>query len=103
VRGDPAIPRQIGPVVFGRLGRRVTVRCPAEYAPLMRKAGGTWEPGSHRWLIHVRRIGPVLRVLHRVTDPLFRRAGIDPDVPILARDGGRRYHRPAPRSDPSRR
>jgi hypothetical protein len=78
-----SIPRQIGPVVFGRLGRWVTVRCPAEYAPLMRKAGGTWEPGSRRWLIHVHRIGPVLCVLHRVTDPLFRRAGINLDVPSL--------------------
>jgi hypothetical protein len=76
---DPTIPRQIGPVVFGRLGRWVAVRRPAEYAPLMRRAGGTWKPGSRCSLIHVPRIGPVLRVLHRVTDALFRHAGINLD------------------------
>jgi len=45
----------------------------------VQKAGGTWEPGSRRWLIRPRRIGPLIRNLHRVTDPLFRRAGIDLD------------------------
>jgi hypothetical protein len=35
-----------------------------------------WEPGSRRWLIERRRIGPVIRELLRVTDPLFRRAGL---------------------------
>ena len=40
---------------------------------------GLWEPGSRRWLIERRRIGPVIRALRRVTDPLFRHAGIDLD------------------------
>ena len=40
-----------------------------------------WEPGSRRWLIERYRIGPVLRALRRVTDPLFRQAGIDLDEP----------------------
>ena len=55
------------------------VRCPADLARIMRRAGGTWEPGSRRWLIELRRIGPVIRELRRVTDPLFRRAGLDLD------------------------
>jgi hypothetical protein len=45
----------------------------------MRNAGGLWEPGSRRWLIARRRINPLIRNLRRVTDPLFRRAGIDLD------------------------
>ena len=45
----------------------------------MRKAGGMLEPGSRRWLIVGRRIGPVIRELRRSTDPLFRRARIDLD------------------------
>jgi hypothetical protein len=72
-------PARIGPVEFGTLGRWVTVRCPHELDPLMRRAGGLWEPGSRRWLIEQRRIGPVLRHLRRTTDPLFRQAGIDLD------------------------
>ena len=40
------------------------------------RAGGLWEPGSRRWLIEHRRIGPVIRSLQRVTDPLFRRVGL---------------------------
>jgi hypothetical protein len=73
------IPRQIGPVAFGQIGRWITVRCSAEFSPLMRHAGGTWDPGNHLWLIHVRRVGPVICELRRTTDPLFRRAGIDLD------------------------
>ena len=42
----------------------------------MRHAGGTWETDRQRWLIHVRRIDFVIRLLRRVTDPLFRRVGI---------------------------
>ena len=38
-----------------------------------------WEPGTRRWLIERRRIGPVLRHLRRTTDPLFRQAGISLD------------------------
>jgi hypothetical protein len=52
------------------------VRCPHELAPLMRQAGGQWEPGSRRWLIERRRTNALIRKLERVTDPLFRQAGI---------------------------
>jgi hypothetical protein len=45
----------------------------------MKKAGVQWEPGSRRWLIERRRLGPLIRNLQRATDPLFRRAGIDLD------------------------
>jgi hypothetical protein len=45
----------------------------------MLKAGGLWEPSSRRWLIEPRRIGPLVRNLRRVTDPLFRQAGISLD------------------------
>jgi hypothetical protein len=57
----------------------VAVRCPAELVPLLRMAGGTWEPGSRRGLVERRRLGPLIRNLRRATDPLFRRAGIDLD------------------------
>jgi hypothetical protein len=73
------LPAQIGPAEFGRLGAWVTVRCPHEYDALMRLAGGVWDPGGGRWFIDPRRIGPVVRELRRITDPLFRRAGIDLD------------------------
>ena len=75
----PAAPARIGPVEFGELGGMVAVRCPHEFDPLMRRAGGMWEPGTRRWLIERRRIGPVLRDLRHTTDPLFRRAGLDLD------------------------
>jgi hypothetical protein len=61
------------------LGGMVAVRCPRELDPLMKKAGGMWEPGGRRWLIGRRRIGPLVRALRRATDPLFRRAGMDLD------------------------
>jgi hypothetical protein len=73
------LPARIGPVEFGMFGAWVAVRCPCEFEPLMRRAGGSWEPGSRRWLIEQRRIGPVIRALRRATDPLFRQAGIDLD------------------------
>jgi hypothetical protein len=38
-----------------------------------------WEPGSRRWRVQRRRIGPVIRALERATDPLFRQAGINLD------------------------
>jgi hypothetical protein len=47
----PAVPARIGPAEFSKLGAMVAVRCPQELDPLMRKAGGLWEPGSRRWLI----------------------------------------------------
>jgi len=61
---------------FGELGKLVTVRCPREFDHLIRGAGGQWEPGTRQWLVERRRIGPVIRTLERVTDPLFRRAGL---------------------------
>ena len=61
------------------LGAKVAARCPHEFDDLMRKAGGMLEPGSRRWLIVRRRIGPVIRELRRSPDPLIRRAGIDLD------------------------
>jgi hypothetical protein len=42
----------------------------------MRRAGGAWDPGARQWLIERRRIGPVIRELERVVDPLFAQAGI---------------------------
>ncbi len=42
-------------------------------------AGGLREPGSRRWLIERRRMGPLIRKLERITDPLFRQAGISLD------------------------
>ena len=73
------MPARIGPVEFGALGAMIAVRCPSDFDHLMRRAGGLWEPGSRRWLIEHRRIGPVIRELRRTTDPLFRQAGISLD------------------------
>jgi hypothetical protein len=70
------LPSQIGPVQLGELGGWVTVRCPRDLDHVMRRAGGEWEPGTRRWLIERRRIGPVIRALERSTDPLFRQAGM---------------------------
>ena len=58
------------------LGAMVAVRCPQEFADIILRAGGLWEPGSRRWLVERRRIGPVIRALQRATDPLFRQAGL---------------------------
>ena len=68
-------PGQIGPCQFGHLGRLVAVPCPGNFAPLTLRAGGQWEPGSRRWLIEPRRIGPLIRALRRDTDPLFAADG----------------------------
>ena len=57
----------------------IAVRCPSELAPLIRAAGGEWEPGGKRWLVRRRRLGPLIRKLRRTTDLLFRHAGIDLD------------------------
>jgi hypothetical protein len=57
----------------------VMVRCPRQYHDLMRRAGGTWDPGARQWLIERRRIGPLIRELERTVDPLFRRVGIKLD------------------------
>jgi hypothetical protein len=73
------LPPHIGPAEFSTLGGMVAIRCPSDFAPLMQKAGGIWEPGSRRWLVERRRLGPLIRNLRRATDPLFRHAGIDLD------------------------
>jgi hypothetical protein len=62
-------------------GAYIAVRCPTDLEPLMQQAGGLWEPGSRRWLIRRRRLGPLVRNLRRVTDPLFRHAGPSLDEP----------------------
>ena len=80
------LPSHIGPAEFGELGQWIAIRCPMDLAPIMRKSGGIWEPGSKRWLIEPRRIGPVVRALRRETDPLFRRAGLSLDS--FEQDGG---------------
>ena len=73
------LPNHTGPVEFDTVGAMAAVRCPRDLDPLMRKAGGTWEPGSRRWLILRRRVGPLIRDLRRSTDPLFRQAGMSLD------------------------
>jgi len=72
----PPLPDHVGPCEFGELGRMVAVRCPRELTHILRRAGAVWEPGSRRWLVERRRIGPVIRALEAATDPLFRRVGI---------------------------
>jgi hypothetical protein len=79
VRSPPPLPARIGPVEFAEFGRMVAVRCPQDFAHILQRAGGAWEPGSRRWLLERRRIGPVIRGLQRATDPLFRRAGLTLD------------------------
>ena len=73
------LPARIGPVEFADFGGLVAIRCPQDFIPILQKAGGVWEPGSRRWLIERRRLAPVIRALERVTDPLFRWAGISLD------------------------
>lgn len=75
----PPLPKGIGPAQFGTLGRWVTVRCPRDYADLLRQAGGQWEPGAKVWLVERHRMGPLMRNLRRDTDRLFRQAGLDLD------------------------
>jgi hypothetical protein len=75
----PPLPVRIGPAEFSELGGMVAVRCPREFAHILRRAGGVWEPGSRRWLVQRRRIGPVIRALERATDPLFRVVGMPLD------------------------
>jgi hypothetical protein len=50
------VPLQVGPVHFETLGKLISVRCPREYAGMMRQHGGEWDPGARRWLIERRRI-----------------------------------------------
>jgi hypothetical protein len=73
------LPQGIGPCEFGQLGALIAGRCPSDLDPLLRQAGGRWEPASRRWLVEPRRLGPLVRALRRATDPLFRHAGLDLD------------------------
>ncbi|HME20636.1 MAG TPA: hypothetical protein VKI44_04620 [Acetobacteraceae bacterium] len=74
------LPHYVGPAEFSELGRlMIAIRAPHALDAVFRRAGGTWEPGSRRWLVERRRIGPVIRALRAVTDPLFRRAGVPLD------------------------
>ena len=79
MRSPPPLPARIGPVEFAELGRMVAVRCPQDFAHILQRAGGVWEPGSRRWLVTRNRIGPAIRALERATDPLFRQAGMSLD------------------------
>ena len=54
------LPAHVGPCEFSTLGKLIAVRCPAELAHILRRAGAGWEPGSRRWLVQRRRIGPVI-------------------------------------------
>ena len=76
------LPRRIGSAELSEFGAWVAVRCPRDLEPLVRKAGGIWEPGSKRWLVKRRRMGPLVRNLKRATDPLFRNAGMSLDEPM---------------------
>lgn len=76
---DPALPHHVGPAAISTLGQLVAIRAPRELDAVFRRAGGTWDPGARRWLLERRRLGPVLRTLRRVTDPLFRHAGLPLD------------------------
>jgi hypothetical protein len=40
------LPHRIGPVRIERLGSLFAVRCPEDLNPLMREAGGIWEPDA---------------------------------------------------------
>jgi hypothetical protein len=79
MRAPTIVPSRIGSVEFGELAGMVAVRCPKDFNPILKRAGGVWEPGSRRWLIERRRVGPVIRALKRATDPLFRQAGLTLD------------------------
>jgi hypothetical protein len=71
-----SIPDRVGPAVFEQFGKQVAVKAPREFDEILKGAGGLWDPGSRRWLVERRRIGPVIRTLQRNTDPLFRHAGL---------------------------
>jgi hypothetical protein len=73
------LPARVGPAEFSLFGKLVAIRAPRELDAIFRRAGGAWEPGSRRWLIERRRIGPVIRELRKATDTLFRKSGVSLD------------------------
>ena len=79
MRDAAPLPARIGPAEFSLLGKLVAIRAPRELDAIFRRAGGAWEPGSRRWLIERRRIGPVIRELRKATDTLFRKSGVSLD------------------------
>ena len=79
MRDAAPLPARIGPAEFSLLGKLVAIRAPRELDAIFRRAGGAWEPGSRRWLIERRRIGPVIRELWKATDTLFRKSGVSLD------------------------
>ena len=96
------LPARVGPAEFGELGRLVAVRAPRELDDIFRRAGGTWQPGSRRWLIERRRIGPVIRALRRTTDPLsgerayrWTNRALNNRAPAIVRHAARRMRRRA--------
>jgi hypothetical protein len=73
------LPHQIGPCQLVELGALVAIRCPSDLDGILRRAGGTWEPASRRWLLSPARAAKVVPKLRRSTDTLFRRAGLNLD------------------------
>jgi hypothetical protein len=62
------LPAWMGPAEFTPFGAKWgAVRCPHEFDDLMRRPGGQWEAGSHRWLVERPRLGPLMRKLQRNT------------------------------------
>jgi hypothetical protein len=94
------LPARIGPAEFSPFGDFIAVRCPSNLAPLMRQAGGEWEPGGRCWLIRRRRMGPLIRNLRRATDPLFRRVGINLDQDVRPTSAGRKFANQSPAHAP---
>ena len=97
VRQPADLPVRIGPAEFTALGALIAVRCPRDLDPLMRKAGGVWEPGGKRWLIEPRRMKPLVTVDWAVKENvraklrvevrrLLRRYGYPPDLQQMAID-----------------
>jgi len=89
-------------VEFEHLDELIAVCPPRELDDIFRVAGGTWEPGNRWWLIERLRIGPVVRKLRAVTDPLFRQAGIMQHhrAPSSTRDAAVRRRDAVPRRAP---
>lgn len=69
------IPEQIGPVRLQGIARLVLVHAPHDFAPLIERAGGSFDKGRRAWWVERRRVGPLIRALEKCADPLFRNAG----------------------------
>jgi len=82
---DPSIPAGPMPATFCRSRRPERVRPPRRHSRPARARSGVPPrrrhvgPGGRRWLLERRRLGPVIRALRQVTDPLFRHAGLPLD------------------------